>query len=88
MKVILSLSGGLDSTTLCGFYLEIGYQVIPIMFKYGSKHNKYENQAAYRITEHFKLVKSKLIELEFVNKFFTYYRGQSLNCELKIDVFI
>lgn len=70
MKVILSLSGGIDSTTLCAYYLERGYKVIPVTFKYGSKHNKYENEAVYKVTDAFKLGKPKLIDLNFIAKFF------------------
>lgn len=37
-KVILSLSGGLDSTMLMLYYLNKGYEVHGVSFKYGQKH--------------------------------------------------
>lgn len=70
MKVVLALSGGLDSSTLCGYYLENGFEVVPISFSYGSKHNKYENQAMYDVAEYFGLSKPKLIDLNFIGQLF------------------
>lgn len=70
MNVTLALSGGLDSTTLCGYYLDKGFKVIPVLFKYGAKHNKYENQAALSIAEYFKLDSPKLIDLNFIGNLF------------------
>lgn len=44
--VYLSLSGGLDSTTLLCKLLAEGYYVKPVFFDYGSKHNSFEKKAA------------------------------------------
>ena len=46
MKTVLSMSGGIDSTTLCAYYIDKALEVIPLTFRYGSKHNKYENDLA------------------------------------------
>lgn len=54
-KVVLSLSGGMDSTTLLAYYLDKGIEVHPFMFRYGSKHNLYEQQAVLKITNHYGL---------------------------------
>lgn len=54
-KVVLGLSGGMDSSTLCGYYIDKGFEVIPVSFEYGSKHNKYENIAAYTVAEFYGL---------------------------------
>ena len=70
MKTVLALSGGLDSTTLCGFYLENGHEVIPVGFNYGSKHNRYENKAADNVAEFFGFQKPKTLELDFIRKLF------------------
>lgn len=48
-RVVIGLSGGMDSTTLLGHLLEQGADVHCCVFTYGSKHNKYENLAADRI---------------------------------------
>ncbi len=70
MKVVVALSGGLDSSTLCGCYLENGHEVVPVSFNYGSKHNKYENKAMYDVTNYFGLEKPKLLELDFIGELF------------------
>lgn len=68
-KIVISLSGGMDSTTLLCYYLDKGYEVYPIVFTYGSKHNKYENEAALNICHKFKL-DYKFINLEYMNNLF------------------
>lgn len=45
-NILISFSGGLDSTTLLAYYLDKGFDVSVVSFTYGSKHNKYENKAA------------------------------------------
>jgi 7-cyano-7-deazaguanine synthase len=51
-RVVLSVSGGMDSATLIGYYLERGYEVFPVHFQYGSKHNRYE-EIAFNKLMHF-----------------------------------
>ncbi len=46
MKTVLSLSGGVDSTTLYAYLLNQGHEVSPIGIQYGSKHNLYELDCA------------------------------------------
>ena len=41
-KVLIAMSGGLDSTTLAYYMMAKGYSIIPVFFNYGSKHNPYE----------------------------------------------
>lgn len=50
-KAIIGLSGGMDSATLLGLLVEQSYEVHCCIFYYGSKHNKYENQAARNIID-------------------------------------
>lgn len=69
MKVILGLSGGMDSATLCSYYLDKGYNVFPIQFEYGSKHNQYERQAAEKFVKHYGL-SIKEISLDFIGELF------------------
>jgi 7-cyano-7-deazaguanine synthase len=70
-KVVISLSGGMDSTTLLGYYIDKNYEVFPVSFNYGSKHNKYELEAVKNILKHYKLEnKHKLIDLSFIGKLF------------------
>ena len=46
MKVLLSLSGGLDSAVLLTKLVDLGYEVFAVTFDYGSKHGEYEIKAA------------------------------------------
>ena len=62
-KIVMGLSGGMDSATLLGQFLEQGNTVYCCIFTYGSKHNKYENKAAvdllgfYKLLELYSLIK-------------------------------
>lgn len=53
-KVVLSISGGADSTTLLSYLLEKGYEVHAINFQYGSKQNKWEEIAVKQILAFYK----------------------------------
>lgn len=53
--VLLSLSGGVDSTTLYSLLVSKGLKVIPYFFKYPSKHNSMERDAAGRVAAHFEM---------------------------------
>lgn len=55
MKTVLALSGGLDSTCLLAKCISNGHAVHPVIFSYGSKHNKYENQAAQSVCDFYEL---------------------------------
>ena len=68
--VVLGLSGGIDSSTLVAYYCEKNYKIQPVMFQYGSKHNKYELKAANDIIKHYNLPAAKLIELPFIKDLF------------------
>lgn len=69
MKILLSLSGGMDSTTLLGHLLAQGHEVICVGFYYGSKHNKHENSCAIEVAEHYGVV-LKWIDLSEVMRSF------------------
>lgn len=55
MKALISLSGGMDSTTLLGYLLQSKKfeSISAVSFFYGSKHNKYENQAAKDVADYY-----------------------------------
>lgn len=69
-KVVMGLSGGMDSATMAGYYLDRGYEVIPVSFNYGSKHNVYEARAAQALAEFYDL-KIIRIDLPFINALFS-----------------
>lgn len=54
-KVLVSLSGGMDSVTVLGRAIYEGHRVEAIGFLYGSKHNKYENAAARDVAEYYNI---------------------------------
>jgi 7-cyano-7-deazaguanine synthase len=54
-KVILALSGGIDSTTVLAHLLDKGNEVECFGFFYGSKHNAFENLAAEKIARHYQV---------------------------------
>lgn len=49
-KTVISISGGMDSTTLAYFAREVCSEVKLVSFEYGSKHNKYEREALSKIS--------------------------------------
>lgn len=51
--VFISLSGGVDSTTLMAKYIEEGMEVHPVFFHYPSKHNGMEFDAACKIVDYY-----------------------------------
>lgn len=68
-KVLLSLSGGLDSTTLLYFLKSLDCDVTAISFDYGSKQNKMEQKYAKKNCKKLN-VPHKIIKLDFFNKYF------------------
>lgn len=54
-RAIISLSGGLDSATLLGHAISQDWQCVAYTFKYPSKHNPWERDAAKRIADHYKV---------------------------------
>lgn len=53
MDVVLGLSGGMDSSTLLGYYLDRGAKVHCCAFMYGAKHNEFENAAAIAVYQYY-----------------------------------
>lgn len=58
--IVMGLSGGMDSTTLLGYLLDQGHEVHACTFKYGSKHNPYENKAAQYVIDFYQKRTSRL----------------------------
>lgn len=67
--VVMGLSGGMDSATLAVYYLSLGYQVAPLSFSYGSKHNAYERAAAEQFCAHYGMQLQE-VELPFIGQLF------------------
>jgi len=56
-RIVISLSGGLDSAVLCATLSADREHpsLLPVFFRYGSKHGRWEEKAARRVAEHFSL---------------------------------
>ena len=67
-KIIVSLSGGIDSTVTLALAIQQGYECLPVIFRYGSKHGFYENNAAVRISTYYKIL-PRFINLEVMKNF-------------------
>jgi 7-cyano-7-deazaguanine synthase len=52
-KSVVCFSGGMDSATVLAAAIEETTVVQAVSFRYGSKHNQYENQAAEAIAKHY-----------------------------------
>ncbi|NMB33617.1 MAG: 7-cyano-7-deazaguanine synthase QueC [Clostridium sp.] len=61
-KAVILLSGGLDSTTCLSIALKEGYDVYPISFDYGQRHNR-ELESAKKIAEHYNIKEHKIIRI-------------------------
>jgi 7-cyano-7-deazaguanine synthase len=70
MKVVVALSGGMDSSTLAAYYLDQGHEVLPVFFDYGSKHNKYELRAAFETAEEMQMRTPLIVVLPFIAEAF------------------
>lgn len=69
MRMLVSLSGGMDSTTVLAECLACGAEVECVGFYYGSKHNPWENQAAGEVAKHYN-VPFSMIDLSGVMRSF------------------
>ena len=66
--IVLALSGGLDSTVLLAHYLAMNNKIHCCIFNYNSKHNKYENAAAYNVISYYnKHLQNDQISHEYID---------------------
>jgi 7-cyano-7-deazaguanine synthase len=63
-KIVIGLSGGMDSVTLLGLLLQQGYEVHCCLFQYGSKHNKWERMAAEEVIQYYQNLKQPVFSYE------------------------
>ena len=76
-KVVIGLSGGMDSTTLLGILLGQGLEVHCCMFYYGSKHGRWENEAAVNVLKYYDM--DRYVALLNLNHSIKYYKFNLLN---------
>lgn len=63
-KAVVVLSGGLDSTTCMGIARKEGYDLYPITFAYGQRHDK-EVEQAKKIAAFFQVSKHQVVDIRF-----------------------
>ncbi|MDP4549264.1 7-cyano-7-deazaguanine synthase QueC [Alkalihalobacillus macyae] len=66
-KAVIVLSGGLDSTTCMGMAKEQGYELYPITFHYGQKHNR-EVEQAKKVAEYYDAPDHRIVNISFLNQ--------------------
>ncbi|TKD72573.1 7-cyano-7-deazaguanine synthase QueC [Pseudalkalibacillus hwajinpoensis] len=66
-KAVIVLSGGLDSTTCMGMAKEKGYELYPITFHYGQKHNR-EVEQAKKVADYYDAPDHRIVNISFLNQ--------------------
>ena len=64
MKTVVLLSGGLDSSTLLGLCAHGGDDLYAISFKYGSRHEDTEMEAASKVAGHYGVIDHRVIQMD------------------------
>ncbi|CDX02140.1 7-cyano-7-deazaguanine synthase [Desulfitobacterium hafniense] len=64
-KAVVLLSGGLDSTTCMSVAHKAGYELYPLSFDYGQRHQR-ELEAAKAVAQYYKVKEHRLIKIEHV----------------------
>ena len=65
-KVVLGLSGGLDSAVLLGLYLHKGNDVLCCVFDYGSTHGPHEQKAALDVAGYYSFHFPGKVDVQFI----------------------
>lgn len=66
-KAVVVLSGGLDSTTCMGIAKENGYEIYPITFQYGQRHDR-EVEQARKIGQYYEVTEHRFADIGFLNQ--------------------
>ncbi|MDW7673873.1 MAG: 7-cyano-7-deazaguanine synthase QueC [Bacillota bacterium] len=67
-KAVVSLSGGLDSTTNMAIAHDKGYAIYPITFSYGQRHN-IELECARKVAQHYGVAqRHKIVDISFLQE--------------------
>jgi 7-cyano-7-deazaguanine synthase len=64
-KAVIVLSGGLDSTTCMGIAKAEGYDLYPITFHYGQRHNR-EVEQAIEVGKYYGVADHRIVDLTFL----------------------
>ncbi|MFC7373330.1 7-cyano-7-deazaguanine synthase QueC [Fictibacillus iocasae] len=66
-KAVIVLSGGLDSTTCMGIAKKAGYDLYPITFHYGQRHNR-EVEQAIKVAAYYGVSDHRIVDLDFLKQ--------------------
>ncbi|GEO27452.1 7-cyano-7-deazaguanine synthase [Alicyclobacillus acidoterrestris] len=66
-KAVVILSGGLDSTTCMGLAKAAGYDLYPLTFDYGQRHNR-ELVCAVEVAKHYQASDHRIVKLDFLRQ--------------------
>jgi 7-cyano-7-deazaguanine synthase len=66
-KAVVVLSGGLDSTTCMGIAKDAGYELYPLTFHYGQRHNR-EVEQAKKIAAFYQVPEHRIVNLDFLKQ--------------------
>lgn len=66
-RAVIVLSGGLDSTTCMGIAKEKGYDLYPITFSYGQRHDR-EVEHAKKVAEYYEVKEHRIVDIGFFNQ--------------------
>ncbi|GMA64812.1 7-cyano-7-deazaguanine synthase QueC [Alicyclobacillus fastidiosus] len=66
-KAVVILSGGLDSTTCMGLAKEQGFELFPVTFDYGQRHN-IELECATAVAKHYNVADHRVVKLDFLRQ--------------------
>ncbi|WP_408007262.1 7-cyano-7-deazaguanine synthase QueC [Pseudalkalibacillus sp. A8] len=66
-KAVVVLSGGLDSTTCMGIAKEKGFELYPITFHYGQRHNR-EVEQAEKVATYFDSPEHRIVDVSFLQR--------------------
>ncbi|MED4126733.1 7-cyano-7-deazaguanine synthase QueC [Shouchella miscanthi] len=66
-RAVVVLSGGLDSSTCMGIAKKKGYEIYPITFSYGQRHDR-ELNSAISIAEYYKCDDHKIVDINFLSE--------------------
>lgn len=79
-RAVVVLSGGLDSTTCMGVAKEQGYELWPMTFSYGQRHDR-EVEQARKIADYFQVNTHRIVNLDFFKQL-----GGSALTDQQLDV--
>ncbi|SFS78195.1 7-cyano-7-deazaguanine synthase QueC [Marininema halotolerans] len=66
-KAVIVLSGGLDSTTCMGLAKEQGYDLYPVTFCYGQRHDR-EVEQAKEVARFYEVGEHRIVDISFLSQ--------------------